>query len=268
MKLKKFSEPAIVMSITLALLLLLTSPLWIGWMMEHEYSKTRSAVAAVDLQCTEGAVEKREVWSKLGIAVFCEKDGAKHGVWQAWDGGYMHVAGQYVAGEKDGIWKYFNAHGEQWGVRTYALGKETSRLINLLAADSMLLRKDEGKLYLIQGTRPYRSYPVRLGAGHRDTGVDGIPEGTYLLDAKTEDTEGRKSMRAIYSETPGQTTDTRAAAGSKMHFVIEAHRNRMGWAWQIPGLWGGTKNSIAVVHSDMDEIWELAERGIQIEVRL
>lgn len=268
MKLKKFSEPAIVMSITLALLLLLTSPLWIGWMMEHEYSKTRSAVAAVDLQCTDGAVEKREVWSKLGIAVFCEKDGTKQGVWQAWDGGYMHIAGQYVDGEKDGIWKYFNAHGEQWGVRTYDRGKEASGLINLLAADSMLLRKDEGKLYLIQGTKPYRSYTVRLGANHQDPGVDGIREGTYLLDAKTEDSQGRKSMHVIDSGTPDQVSGAEAAAGSKTPFVIEAYRDRMGWAWQIAGLWGGTKNSIAVVHGDMEEIWELAESGLQIEVRL
>lgn len=268
MKLKKFSEPAIVMSITLALLLLLTSPLWIGWMMEHEYSKTRSAVAAVDLQCADGSVEKREVWSKLGIAVFCEKDGVKQGKWQAWDGGYMHIEGQYVDGDKDGTWKYFNAHGEQWGVRTYALGKEVSGLINLLAADSMLLRKDEGRLYLIQGTQPYRSYPVRLGANHQDSGVDGIREGTYLLDAKTEDGKGRKSMRAIHSGTPDQVSGSKAAAGSRMHFVIEAYSNRMGWAWQIAGLWGGTKSSIAVAHSDMDELWELAESGIQIEVRL
>ena len=268
MKLKKLSEPAIVMFITLALLLLLTSPLWIGWMMEHEYSKTRSAVANVNLQCTEGTVEKREVWSKLGIAVFCERGGVKEGTWQAWDGGYMHIAGQYVDGNKDGVWKYFNAHGEQWGVRTYALGKETSGLVNLLAADSMLLKKDEGKLYLIKSAKLYRSYHVRLGANHQDPGVEGIPEGTYLLDTKTEDSKNRKSMHVIYSGSPDQAPVSKAAASPQAHFKIQAYSKRMGWAWQIAGLWGGTKRSIAVSHNDMDEIWELADTGIQIEVLL
>ncbi len=265
MKLKKLSEPAIVMFITLALLLLLTSPLWIGWMMEHEYSKTRSAVAEVNLQCSEGAVEKREVWSKLGIAVFCERDGIKHGEWQAWDGGYMHIAGQYADGNKDGVWKYFNAHGEQWGVRTYALGKEASGLVNLLAADSALLKKGEGKLYLVKNAKPYRNYHVRLGANHQHPGVGGIPQGTYLLDARNEDDEGRKSMHLIYSETPDQTSAS-AATPSPVHFVIQSYPDRMGWAWQVAGLWGGTKGSIAASHSDMDEIWELTESGIQIEV--
>lgn len=268
MELKKLSEPAIVMFITLGLLLLLTSPLWIGWMMEHEYSKTRSAVNNVNLQCAEGTVEKREVWSKLGIAVFCERDGVKDGMWQAWDGGYMHIAGQYVDGNKDGVWKYFNAHGEQWGMRTYALGKEASGLVNLLAADSVLLKKDEGKLYLIKSARPYRSYHVRLGANHQDPGVGGIPEGTYLLDAKTEDSEGRKSMHVIYSGAPDQAPASKAAASSQIHFAIQAYPNRLGWAWQIAGLWGGTNGSVAVSHNDMDEIWELAESGIQVEVLL
>lgn len=268
MKLKKLSEPAIVMFITLALLLLLTSPLWIGWMMEHEYSKTRSAVAEVNLQCSEGAVEKREVWSKLGIAVFCEKDGIKHGEWQAWDGGYMHIAGQYADGDKDGVWKYFNAHGEQWGVRAYALGKEASGLVNLLAADSVLLKKDEGMLYLIKNAKPYRSYNARLGANHQDSGGGGIPGGTYLLDAKTEDGKGRKSMHIIYSGAPGRAPVSKAAVSSKAHFIIQTHSNRMGWAWQIAGLWGGTKRSIAVSHNDMDEIWELVENGIPVEVLL
>ncbi|MXY15010.1 MAG: hypothetical protein F4X93_02095 [Proteobacteria bacterium] len=266
MKLKKLSEPAIVMFITLGLLLLLTSPLWIGWMMEHEYSKTRSAVAEVNLQCIEGAVEKREVWSKLGIAVFCERDGIKHGEWQAWDGGYMHIAGQYADGDKDGIWKYFNAHGEQWGVRTYAMGKEASGLVNLLAADSAFLKKGEGKFYLIKSGKPYRSYHVRLGASHQHQGVGGIPQGTYLLDARNEDSKGRKSMHATYSEAPDQAPASKAATSSQVHFVIQSYPNRMGWAWQITGLWGATKGSVAASHSDMDEIWELTEGGTQIEV--
>ena len=272
MRLKKLSEPAIVMLITLALLLLLTSPLWIGWMMEHEYDKTRNAVADVDLQCTQGTVDKREVWSKLGIAIFCEKDGIKHGAWQAWDGGYMHIEGQYVDGSKDGVWKYFNARKEQWGTRTYTLGKEVSGLVNLLTADSILLKKDESKLYLIKSAKPYRSYSVRLGAYHKAPGAypgaEGIPEGMYLLDAKNKDSKGRKSMHVSYLGPQIQSPTPKAPSDPEIHFLIQSHPNRMGWAWHIAGLWGGTKGSIAVSHKDMDEIWELVESGVRIKVLL
>ncbi len=265
MKLKKHSEPAIVMLITLAFLLLLTSPLWIGWIMEYEHNKTRDAIVGVNLQCPQGTVEKREVWSKLGIAIFCEKEGIKHGVWQAWDGGYMHIEGQYTDGHKDGVWKYFNAREEQWGRRTYALGKETSGLVNLLTADTILLKIDEGKLHLMKNSRPYRSYGVRLGTGGTASGKspDGrsVLEGAYLLGEKNEDGEGRKSL--VVSNAGLQE-----ATGQEKHFTIKAHPNRMGWAWQLTGLWGATKSSVAVSHKDMDEIWELVESGIPFEALL
>ena len=124
----------------------------------------------VSLSCKEGTVENREVWSKLGIAIFCEKDGKKHGEWQAWDGGYLHIAGHYIAGEKHGVWEYFNAYGEKWGEREYAHGDEISELVNLLSADSVLVRKYERKLYLIKNGKPYRAYKINLGknpAGQR-----------------------------------------------------------------------------------------------------
>ena len=263
MKLKKHSEPAIVMLITVAFLLLLTSPLWIGWIMEYEHNKTRDAIVGVNLQCPQGTVEKREVWSKLGIAIFCEKEGIKQGVWQAWDGGYMHIEGQYADGHKDGVWKYFNAREEQWGERTYALGKEASGLINLLTADAIRLNKNERMLYLMKNSSPYRSYGVRLGAGHAQSGRspdDGsVLEGAYLLGTKDEDGKGQKSLVVSNSGLQAETDPQR-------YFTIKAHPNRMGWAWQLSGLWGATKSSIAVSHEDMEEIWELVESGTPLEV--
>lgn len=261
----------IALSITLALLLLLTSPLWIGWMMEHAHNKTKHAVANVALQCHEGAIEKREVWSKLGIAIFCEKDGVKHGVWQAWDGGYMHIAGEYTDGNKHGVWKYFNAREEQWGARTYASGKEISGLVNLLTADSVLIKKSEHTLYLIKDARQYRSYKVRLGVSRLDhkgkTGNEHIPEGTYVLDFKNEDSTGQKSIHVSYSDKQDPKPGP-AQAKPDADFRIHGQPNGLGWTWQILGLWGWTEGRIAVANEDMDEILSLVENGIPVRVLL
>ena len=259
MKFRKLSDAVIALSITIALLLLLTSPLWIGWMMEHEYNKTHHALADVALSCPQGAMEKREVWSKLGIAVFCEIDGVKHGVWQAWDGGYMHIAGEYMHGKKHGIWKYLNAYGEQWGTRTYAADKEVSGLVNLLIAESLLLKIRERKLYLIKHGKRYRSYKARLATGrmHPDDTLDirHIPQGTYVLDSKVEDSKGRKSMHVSISDEPKQN----ATAWTDVEFTIYGQQKFLGWIWQRLGLQGFTGRRVAVNNKDMDEIWGLVE---------
>ena len=268
MKFKRLTEATIALSITLALLLLLTSPLWIGWIMEHEHNKTQHAVEDVVLQCPDGAMEKREVWSKLGIAIFCEKEGAKHGAWQAWDGGYMHIAGEYVHGYKDGIWKYYNALGEQWATRTYTAGKETSALINLLMADLLLFKKNEHRLYLVKDAQPYRSYKISLSAvsaGSRGSPDNQhIPEGNYVLKSKIEDVEGRKTIHASHSPDPGLTPALQAENG----FVVFGQSKFLGWLSQRLGLDKWKDRRIAISFQDMDEIWNLVEENTPIQVSM
>ena len=268
MKLKRLAEAPIALSITVALLLLLTSPLWIGWIMEHEHNKTRHAVADVVLQCPDGAVENREVWSKLGIAIFCEKEGIKHGIWQAWDGGYMHIAGEYSHGHKDGTWKYFNAHGEQWGARTYAAGKEISALTNLLTADLLLFKKNERKLHLVKGAKTYRSYSISTSAGSTGpTTIPGnkhIPEGTYVLESKIEDAEGQKTLHVAYSPDQEPESSLKPENG----FVVYGQSRVLGWFRQRLGLATWEDRSVAVSFQDMDEIWTLVEENTPIRVSL
>ena len=268
MKLKKLFGVTAALSITVALLLLLTSPLWIGWMMEHEHNKTKHAIANVSLQCDTGGIEKREVWSKLGIAIFCEKDGVKHGAWQAWDGGYMHISGAYVAGNKHGTWKYFNANGEQWGNRIYQAGKEASGLVNLLTADSVLVKKNERKLYLIKNDKAYRTYTVRLGAnsvGHKQEPGDGrTPEGNYVLISRNENSKFYKSIHIAYPNSGDKALEGELDPGGEI--MLHGQPNGFGWAWRLLSLWDWTDGCIAVNNQSMDEIWNLVENGTSIEI--
>ncbi len=270
MKLKKFIDATAALLITVALLLLLTSPLWIGWMMEYEHDKTKNALADVTLQCDDGSIEEREVWSKLGIAIFCEKDGVKHGVWQAWDGGYMHIFGEYAEGQKHGTWKYFNAYGEQWGERRYANGKEASKLVNLLTADSVLVNKKERKLHLIKNGNTYRTYNVRLGAnpvGHKQKqGDERTPEGNYVLNTRNENSKFYKSIHISYPNHEDRKQAQKVAVEPGNAILIHGQPNGFGWAWRLLNLWDWTDGCIAVSNQDMDEIWNLVEDGTSIVI--
>lgn len=270
MELNKLVGASAAMLITVALLLLLTSPLWIGWMMEYEHNKTKNALVDVSLQCNEGAIEKRAVWSKLGIAIFCEKDGVKHGVWQAWDGGYMHIIGEYDNGQKHGTWKYFNAYGEQWAEKSYTYGKEVSELVNLLTADSVLIKKKQRKLYLIKNGKTYRTYSVRLGSnpvGHKQKdGDERTPEGQYVLDSRNENSKFHKSIHISYPNQEDQKYAKEAGLDPGGAIMIHGQPNGLGWAWRLLSLWDWTDGCIAVNNHDMDEIWNLVENGTSIEI--
>lgn len=270
MNIKKFFGVSIALLITAGLILLLTSPLWIGWMMEHEHNKTKDAIAKISLQCNNGATEKREVWSKLGIAIFCQKKSVKHGAWQAWDGGYMHISGEYIEGRKQGTWDYFNANGEQWGKRVYANGEGDADLINLLSADSVVLNKKARKLYLLKSGKIYRTYNVRLGGqpiGHKQQeGDERTPEGQYVLDARIENSKYHKSIHLSYPNTEDQKLAQKTGLNPGGEVMLHGQPNGFGWAWRLLALWDWTDGCIAVNNQDMDELWNLIENGTSIEI--
>ena len=270
MTLKKFIASSVALLITVAMLLLLTSPLWIGWMMEYEHNKTKNALAGYYLKCVDDATEEREVWSKLGIAIYCVKDEKKHGIWQAWDGGYMHISGEFSEGQKHGMWKYFNAYGEQWASKTYSAGKETSELINLLTADSVLLRKKQRQLHLIRNGKTYRTYNISLGAnpiGHKqEQGDERTPEGQYVLDTRNENSKYHKSIHITFPNNEDKEKATELGINPGGEIFIHGQPNGFAWAWRILNLFNWTDGCIAVNNEDMDEIWDFVENGTPIKI--
>lgn len=257
--------------ITAFTLLLLTSPLWIGWIMEHEHNKTKFVLIDYSLKCEEGAHEERGIWSKLGIAIYCVKKNKKHGAWEAWDGGYRHISGYYIENKKHGNWKYFNARGEQWGERLYSYGIEVTPLKNLLAADLVVVEKNLRTLDLIKNNKVYRTFKIRLGSnpiGHKQQeGDERTPEGEYVLEHKSNESKYYRSIFISYPNKSDMLNAQKIKVNPGGNIMIHGQPNYFGWAWRILSLWNWTNGSIALNNQDMDEIWELVDDGTSIIIK-
>lgn len=139
-----------------------------------------------------------------------------------------------------------------------------------LALDLVLVRKSEGRLYLIDNGLVTKSYPVALGrnpTGHkRQAGDKRTPEGRYVLDYKKADSAFYKSIHISY---PNRRDRLRAAARGVDPgglIMIHGQKNGYGWLAQITQRRNWTDGCIAVTNEQMDEIWNAVPAGTPIEI--
>lgn len=60
------------------------------------------------LACPAPAVAEFQAWGKSGTQQVCK---IKHGPFVAWEGGYVHVRGQYENGKETGVWYWYDKKG-------------------------------------------------------------------------------------------------------------------------------------------------------------
>lgn len=60
------------------------------------------------LACPAPAVAEFQAWGKSGTQQICK---IKHGPFVAWEGGYVHVRGQYANGKETGVWYWYDKQG-------------------------------------------------------------------------------------------------------------------------------------------------------------
>lgn len=114
----------------IALLLVLSSPVWMGWLIQKSYKDTYEVISKVDLECGSGATQEIQVWSKAGYSVSCRRGEAIDGPWQAWEGGYMHIDGGFINNKKHGTWKVYSRGGSLYRTIEYEKGAEISNVIH------------------------------------------------------------------------------------------------------------------------------------------
>ncbi|KHD08074.1 hypothetical protein PN36_29615 [Candidatus Thiomargarita nelsonii] len=91
MKTRKIVAIFVLVIVGTFFVLILSSPLWMGWLISSSQNRTYKAVKDIDLECKEGSIQKIQGWSKAGLSVSCRWGEIIHGPWQAWENGYIAI---------------------------------------------------------------------------------------------------------------------------------------------------------------------------------
>lgn len=139
-----------------------------------------------------------------------------------------------------------------------------------LLADRVLVDKSERKLYLLRNGTKYREYSITLGPrprGHKlRAGDERTPEGSYILDFKTEKSD---FYRAIHISYPNEQDVKRAAeigATPGGSIMIHGMPNNATLPPELIQKFNWTDGCIAVTNEDMDEIWSAIQPGTPIDI--
>lgn len=141
------------------------------------------------------------------------------------------------------------------------------------AADAVLVKKAQRRLYLLHDGRPFRTYRVSLGTrpvGQKQRqGDHRTPEGRYEI---TRRNAGSRFHRALHISYPNADDRRRAAsAGVDPGGLIAIHgepggRNN-GAIRALIGTDDWTEGCIAVSNPAIEELWRLVPAGTPVEIR-
>ena len=138
-------------------------------------------------------------------------------------------------------------------------------------ADRIVVYKRKRMLMLMRGGEAARTFRIALGREPRGTKLregDGrTPEGSYLIDARNDDSQFYRAMHISY---PSQADRQRARQmGVRPGGLIMIH----GLDPAIKSKWHNdhwmfnwTRGCIAVTNEEMDVIWEAVALGTPIDI--
>lgn len=134
----------------------------------------------------------------------------------------------------------------------------------------VIVRKQERRLYLMDGNNMVRSYRISLGDnpdGHKlYEGDERTPEGDYILDWRNDQSDFYKSIHISYPSEQDRALASAWGLDPGGSIMIHGLPNGVGdLAFAYTGLdW--TDGCIAVNNEEMDEIWQLVSDGTPISI--
>lgn len=139
-------------------------------------------------------------------------------------------------------------------------------------ADSILVEKQNRRLYVIKDGKRVREYKVSLGwnpVGPKKYEGDGrTPEGQYVLDWRNPNSQFYKSIHISYpspadeayaeslGRDPGGMIMIHGSPNDSQQYVSNRFRSRENW----------TDGCIALTNAEMDELWRLVRDGTPITI--
>jgi murein L,D-transpeptidase YafK len=141
----------------------------------------------------------------------------------------------------------------------------------LEAADRIVVKKSERRLYLLQSDRVLREYPVRLGLNpygpKQREGDFRTPEGVYRLSRRNTSSDFFLSLEVSYPNEADRDRARRSGVSPGGLIMIHGQPNvpRKSPEYYASNDW--TDGCIAVSNSDMVDIWLRTSVGTPIEIQ-
>jgi lipoprotein-anchoring transpeptidase ErfK/SrfK len=141
----------------------------------------------------------------------------------------------------------------------------------LEAADRIVVKKSERRLYLLQSDRVLREYPVRLGLNpygpKQREGDFRTPEGVYTLSRRNTSSDFFLSLEVSYPNEADRDRARRSGVSPGGLIMIHGQPNvpRKSPEYYASNDW--TDGCIAVSNSDMVDIWLRTSVGTPIEIQ-
>jgi len=140
-----------------------------------------------------------------------------------------------------------------------------------LAADRIVVRKAERRLYLMRGENVLRSYRVALGLnplGQKERAGDSrTPEGRYSLTRRNPHSDYFLSIQVSYPNDEDRRRAHRNRWNAGGSIMIHGLPNQLTRTPEYYERTDWTDGCIAVSNADMLEIWLLTPDNAPIEIR-
>lgn len=151
------------------------------------------------------------------------------------------------------------------------LGFTTQALAsNAPEVDRVIVSKSDRQLYLMQGRKVFRSYPVSLGknpVGHKlRAGDQRTPEGRYILDWRNPQSRYHLSLHISYPNVRDQQTASNKGVTPGGDIMIHGLPSKYADGEKVLLDLDWTDGCIAVSNQAIEEIWQLVADNTVIDI--
>lgn len=134
----------------------------------------------------------------------------------------------------------------------------------------MKVIKSQNKMYLLDGEKIIKEYPVAFGEnakGHKQQeGDERMPEGRYRLDYKKEDSTFHRAMHVSYPNEQDKANARKLGVSPGGFIMVHGQRNWLGWLAPITQKFNWTNGCLALTNTEMDEFMALVKVGTPIQI--
>jgi tetratricopeptide (TPR) repeat protein len=137
--------------------------------------------------------------------------------------------------------------------------------------DKILIEKKERRLMLISKGEVLKTYKIALGGnpvGPKERqGDNKTPEGTYVIDAKSRNSQYHQSLHISYPNERDKKRAKELGVSPGGDIMIHGIKAGFSWVGDLHADIDWTKGCIAVTDEEIEEIYKLAPVNTVVEIR-